>query len=291
VILRRPSVTILSILVLAAGAAAAQHAPQSSGTSTASLSGPPIDLAKIKSGLAGSYYHPQDLTGIDCAATVDWASLMKQLKQPADEDRLKVLDAMTIAIKARRGKTAEITFGWPAGEPANKQRIEVGDQMVLSGFYQMYWSGIASTLGPTKQEWDTVRVEPRTGGGYVLHYSSAGSPVTEELDSDFLPVKTSINLAASTVELVMHYSPSPEPRPGDLRRVTSVDTVQRSGASITNANFRITYQQIGGYWIPAHLDLDMVGAYSIPIDLIGCSVSKEVTVLPPPAVPKRSETN
>lgn len=277
--------------MLSAGAAAAQRAPESSGTSTASLAAPPIDLAKIKSGLAGSYYHPQDLTGIDCSATVDWASLMKQLKQPNAEDRLKVLEAMTVAVKARRGKIAEVTFGWPAGEPANKQMIEDGDRMTLSGFYQMYWSGIASPLGPTKQEWDAVRAEPRTGGGYVLHYSSAGSPVTEELDSDFLPVKTSINLAASTVELVMHYSLSPEPRPGDLRRVSSVDTVQRSGTSVSNTNFRITYQQIGGYWIPAHLDLGMVGAYSIPIDLIGCSVSKEMTVLPPPAVPKPSETN
>jgi hypothetical protein len=73
---------------MSGGAAAAQHAPESSGTSTASLAAQPIDLAKIKSGLAGSYYHPQDLTGIDCSATVDWASLMKQLKQPADKDRM-----------------------------------------------------------------------------------------------------------------------------------------------------------------------------------------------------------
>jgi hypothetical protein len=252
---------------------------------------PLIDLAKIKSGLAASYYHPQDLTGIDCTATVDWAGLMKQLKRPVQEDRLKMLEGMTVAVRARRGKIAEITFGWPAGEPTDKQMIEDSDRQMLYGFYQMYWSSIASPLGPTKQEWDTTRVEQRTGGGYVLHYSSLASPVTEELDGDFLPVKTSINLPASTVELLMHYSPSPDPHPGDLRRVTSIDAVRHSGTSVSNSNFLFTYQQIGGYWIPAHLDLGMVGAYSVPIDLIGCSVSKEVTVLPPPAVPKWSETN
>ena len=277
--------------MLSAGAAATQHAPESSGTSTASLAAPPIDLAKIKSGLAGSYYHPEDLTGIDCSATVDWASLMKQLKQPNAEDRLKVLDAMTIAVKARRGKIAEVTFGWPAGQPANKQMIEDGDRMMLYGFYQMYWSGIASPLGPTKQEWDAVRAEPRAGGGYILHYSSAGSPVTEELDGDFLPVKLFLNLPAFIMELSVHYSPSPAPHPGDLMRVTSIDVVKRSGTSVSNSNFLITYQPIGGYWIPAHLDLGMVGAYSVPIDLIGCSVSKEMTVLPPPAAPKPKESN
>lgn len=283
--------SIALVLVLFSGlAASAQRAPESSGTSSGSLAAAPIDLARIKSGLTGSYYHPDDLTGIDCTAVVDWAGLMKQLKQPTSEDRLKALEMMTVAIRARRGKIAEVTFGWPAGELSNKQRVEDTDRQMLSGFYQMYWSGLASPFGPTGQEWDRVQAEARTGGGYVLHYSSSGSPVTEEVDSDFLPVKVSINLPGSVMEMGMHYSPSPNPRPGDLRRMTSIDAVQHVGTSVTNFNFRIAYQQMAGYWIPAHLDVTMVGAYSIAIDLTGCSVSKEITVLPPPPAGPRSNT-
>lgn len=282
---------IVSILVLLTGIAAAQHPPESSGTSTENLAASPIDLAKIKSGLAGSYYHPDDLTGIDCSATVGWASALKQVKAPTSEERMKLLEAMTVAVRARRGKMAEVIFGWPAGELADKQVVEDTDRQMLYGFYQMYWSALASSFGPTGPEWDGVRAEPRTGGGYVLHYSSSGSPVMEELDSGFLPVKISIDLPGSRVEMAMHYSPSTNRHPGDLRRVTSIDSAQHMGTSVTNSNFQITYQQIAGYWIPTHLDVSIVGAYSIPIDMIGCSVSKEVTVLPPPPVPKKQSNS
>jgi hypothetical protein len=74
--------------------------------------------------------------------------------------------------------------------------------------------------------------------------------------------------------------------------MTLIDAVQHVGTSVINFNFQIAYQQMAGYWIPAHLDVNMAGAYSIAIDLIGCSVSKEITVRPPaPAAPKSNTKN
>lgn len=277
------------VFLLLACISSAQQVPQSSGASPDKLTVPPVDFAKLKSGLNGSYYHPDDLTGIDCSATVDWASVMKQLNKPAPEDRLKILDSMLVTVHARRGKIAEVTFSWPAGELSNRQMIEDTDRQMLYGFFMIYWSGLAAPFGPLAKEWKTARAEPRPGGGYILHYVDGGVPITEEIDDDFLPVKAIVSIsAASTTEMTMHYSQPQELHPGDMRRVTSIATKQTLGTSVTNVTIGIAYQQMAGYWIPSHFDTTIEGAYTVPIDLIGCSVSKDLTVLPPPAVPKSS---
>lgn len=243
------------------------------------MSQPKIDLAKIESGISAAYYHPDDLSGMDCGATIGWAEVMKQLKQEAPPDRLKMLDGMNVEMHARRGKPTEVKITWANGEPTNKQTIEDGTKQMVGGFFQMYWPIAGASMGPAKS--DTVRVEVRDGGGYTLHTNSAGNVVTEEIDKDLIPIKINVNSPAMIVGMIPHFSPSPNPVVGDLRRLTGLDIATQIGTSTTNAGFTIEYQTVGGYHIPQRFSINVGGAYSVPVELIGCSVSKEIIVAPP----------
>jgi hypothetical protein len=205
---------------------------------------------------------------------------MKQLKQQVPPERLKVFDGMNVEMHARRGKPTEVTVTWANGEPTNKQSMEDNARQMVHGFFQMYWPIFASSMGPGKS--DTVRVEVRDGGGYALHTNSAGNIVTEEIDSDLLPVKLLVNSAAMDAQMMPHFSPSPNPMPGDLRRLTSMDARYQIGTTTMTMRFELDYQTVGGFHIPKRVSTSVGGAYAVPLDLIGCSVSKGFTVWPPP---------
>jgi hypothetical protein len=272
----------LALAICSGGFVAAQQPADSVPFSAASephLSQPKIDLAKIESGMSAAYYHPDDLSGMDCGATIGWADVMKQLKQEVPPDRLKVLDGMNVEMNARRGKSTEVKITWANGEPTNKQTLEDGTKQMIGGFFQTYWPIAGASMAPAKS--DTVHVEARDGGGYTLHTNSAGTVVTEEVDRDLVPIKINVNSPAMIVGMVPHFTPSPNPVAGDLRWLTGLDVTTRIGTSTTNAGFTIEYQTIGGYHIPQRFSINVGGAYSVPVELIGCSVSKDVIVAPP----------
>lgn len=135
-------------------------------------------------------------------------------------------------------------------------------------------------MAPTKR--DTVRAERRDGGGYLLHFSAAGTNTSEEVGNDLVPIKLNVTSVAMNAEMTPHFSPSPSPVAGDLRRLTGLDVTTQIGSSTTNAGFTIEYQTIGGYHIPQRFSINVGGAYAVPVELIGCSVSKEIAVAPPP---------
>jgi hypothetical protein len=243
------------------------------------LAPPQIDSAKILAGISATYYHADDLSGMDCGAVIDWESVMKQLKQPAPEDRMKILKGMNMEVHARRGKATEVTVAWSNGEPTNKQTLEDGAKQMLGGFFQMYWPIAGASMAPTKA--DSVRGERREGGGYVLHFSAAGTNTSEEVDNDLVPTKVYVSSSAMNAEMTLHFSPSPKPIAGDLRRLTALDVATHVGTSTMNAGFNIEYQTVGGYHVPQRFSVDVGGAYAVPVELIGCSVSREITVAPP----------
>jgi hypothetical protein len=266
-----------------AGLVAAQQPADSVPSSAASephLSQPKIDLAKIESGISAAYYHPDDLSGMDCGATIGWTDVMKQLKQEIPPERMKLLDGMNMEIRARKDKPTEVKISWANGEPTNKQTLEDGTKQMIGGFFQIYWRIASASMGPGKG--DTLRVEVRDGGGYTLHTGSAGNVVDEEIDKDLIPIKINGNSPAMIVEMIPHFTPSPNPVAGDLRRLTGLDVATQIGTSTTNAGFTIDYQTVGGFHIPGRVSINVGGAYAVPLDLIGCSVSKEVTVAPLP---------
>ena len=279
--LRRIAILVMPVFILLGRPAEPQQALTAplQLSSTPKFSVPQVDLAKIEDGINASYYHPDGLTGLDCGATVGWAEVVKELKQTVPEDRLKALDGMSVEVHALRAKPADITVSWLSGTPTNSATLEGATRQMLGGFFQMYWNMFASSLAPSQK--DTVRAEVRDDGGYTLHFSSSGTSFTEEIDADLLPSKIMTNAPSTVTEMTLHFSASPNPVTGDLRRLTSVDFSNRIGTSVTNARFDVEYGTVGGFHIPQRLSVNLGGAYSVPVELIGCTVTKQVSVLPP----------
>ena len=74
-----------------------------------------------------------------------------------------------------------------------------------------------------------------------------------------------------------HYTSSPQPTPGDLRRISKMDVTEQIGTSTINTNLTLDYQEVNGFNIPKHVSFDLVGAYSLSFDFTGCSALKVAT--------------
>jgi hypothetical protein len=137
-----------SILVACASLSGAQQAAKpTDSTGTASQPAKPhYDPGKVANQIRASYYHPDDLSSLDCGVAIDWAEFLSQLKTEVPEDRMKTLQGLKIKIHAARGATPEVKFDWTNGVPVGEQQFTDGFRQMLAGFYQMYWPMLASPL-------------------------------------------------------------------------------------------------------------------------------------------------
>jgi hypothetical protein len=277
------SISLAALLALSGIFAAAQQAANPAGFSSASephLTAPKVDGAKVLAGVSASHYHPDDLTEMDCGAVIDWESVMKQLKQTGAPDRMKVLDGMNVELRAQRNKPAMVRVTWANGEPTNKQTIEQGSQQMLGGFFQMYWTVFASALKPSQAS--SMHIDPRDDGGYAIHNATNSTEFGFNVDRELVPTKVYVKSPSMNVDSTLTFTPAPDPVPGDLRWLTHIDSTITVGTNVTNSTFDIEYQTLGGFHVPKRISIGVGGAYTVPIELIGCSVSRELTVSPPP---------
>lgn len=265
---------LIGLLVLSANLVAAQQqaaTPQESKI-TASPGGVlPSDAAKVSAAISGSYYHPDGMSGLDCTVLVDWAAFFSALKASPAADRLKLLRGLKIRSHAIRDKKTEITFDWAAGSLDTKDQIEDGLKQTLGGFYEMYWPMFASS--PISNG-DVSKIEPQAGGGVKVSTSSGGISVVVLADREDIPTHYTIDSPAMNGTMDVHYVPSPNPAPGDLRRISGMDLSEHIGNSIMNIKLSLDYQAVDGFYIPEHVSYEVGGAYSLSVDFSNCSVSK-----------------
>jgi hypothetical protein len=276
------SVLSIALIVASAGFSAAQQpsspaAPPS--TAEPHLSIPKIDGAKILAGISASHYHPDDLSGMDCGAVLDWESVIKELKQTPTADRMKILDGMSVEVHAQKNKVAAVTVAWSKGEPTDKEAIEQGTRQMLTGFFQVYWPVFASAMKPSQA--DSVRIDARSDGGYTIHSATNSAESGFDVDRNLVPTNVFSKTPAMNLQLTLSFAPSPNPVPGDLRWLTREDATISVGTNVTNSTFATDYQTIGAFHIPKRIAIGIGGAYTMPFELIGCSVSKDVIVAPP----------
>ena len=120
------------------------------------------DTAKLASAISGSYYHPDDLSGLDCSVSIDWDAFFRSLKTPAPPDLLKDLGQLKVHTHAVRNQKADITFDWAGGAIPNQKAMEDGLQQMLGGFYEFYWPIIASS--PISGPQDLTKIETLPAG-------------------------------------------------------------------------------------------------------------------------------
>jgi hypothetical protein len=142
-----PRVLLIGLLALGANLLAAQQPITTS--SKAEATKPPTgtlsyEPATVAAAIRSSYYHPEEMSSLDCTVSVDCTAFFSALKSSPTADRLKAIQNLKIRSQAARGKKPVVTFEWAGGPLDSREQFEDGLNQMLDGFYQMYWSMIAS---------------------------------------------------------------------------------------------------------------------------------------------------
>lgn len=236
----------------------------------------PIDDVTFRNDVTESYYHPDDLSELDCSVAIGWDELFKAINQKLPADRLLVLRGLNVQSRAVRGKVPELTFDWGGGSLDTKDQVEASMRQMVGGFYQMYWSMVAGSLFSKTDK--ISKIEPLVDGGAIASIVSGQNSVTVTVDKDHVPTKAYFDSPIMKGGSELRYTPSANPVPGDLRRLTSMSVTEEMGTSKMNVDVNLDYQTVGGFHIPKHASFNVVGALSIGFDFSACSVSKEVVL-------------
>lgn len=230
------------------------------------------DPAIVAAAIRGSYYHPDDMSGLDCMISVDWPAFFSAVKMNPAPERLKAIEGLKIRSRASRGKIPDVTFDWAGGSLDNKEQFEGGMNQMLGGFYQVYWAMLASS--PVTNAAELTKIEPLPNGGIKVYSSSQNTKVVITADEEDTPTHYTLESPAMNGTIDLHYVTSPNPVPGDLRRVSSMDLTEQIGASTMNVKLSLDYQSVDSFFAPRHVSYYLVGAYSLSMDFSGCSIPK-----------------
>jgi len=268
--------TVLSLLILTATFSGAQQAattPPASPQQAPSKDALPRDHAKMAELIMASYYRPDELSSIDCDIAMDWAALFTAMKQSPPPDRLAALKSLKVHSHAVRGKDDEVTFVWAGAAIEGQDQIENGLKQTLSGFYQMYWPMLASPL--LKDAKDLNKVEPLADGSANVYIGGEGESLIITVDRKAQPVHWVLDGAAMKGTIDPQFSPSPNPKPGDLSRISSLHVVENIGASSMNVKVDMDYQLVDRFYLPRNLSFGIVGAYALKMAFTGCTVTHD----------------
>jgi hypothetical protein len=242
------------------------------------VKGLPFDGIKVLTAMKDSYYRPDDLSGLSCSLSLNWDSVFTAMKQTPSADRLKTLQGVKIHSEAVRGQKAKLTFDWSGGILDTKDQLEGGVRQMVGGFYDMYWPMMASF--PIGNAAEVKEIVPQADGGALLSLPSAAMKVNIVVDKDDVPANLSFENPMMKGSFDFRYKPSPEPVPGNLRRIAGLKASQTIGTSNSNIDLSVDYQTVGGFHIPKHVDLGL-GTFAIGMDFSDCSVSKKIEVAAP----------
>src|ERR1035441_9056484 len=157
------------------------------------------------------------------------ADFYNALKMKVPEERMHKIESLQIHSTAFRGKTAELTFDWLKGPADTKDELEGGMKQIIGGFYQTYWSLMATA--PIPRARDISRIEPQPDGTTKLFEADANNKIEIDLDSKQTPTHYAFDTAAFKGTFDLQYVDSPKPSPGDLRRLSDSHIVANIGAS------------------------------------------------------------
>ena len=231
----------------------------------------PIDSQKLSDEINGSYYHPSEIDSIQCAVTVDWPALFSGAKVKVPEERLQALDGLQVHYAVERNKVPETNFNWVKGRADTADQLEGGLKQMIAGFYQMYWPMMAST--PVPRASDIRRVEPQSDGTLKIFESDSNNKIDITLDKRYAPLHWNFDTPVYKGTFDLEFSETPNAVSGDLRRLSSMHVVVNTGASTMNVKIHTDYQKVNGVNIPQHITYELVGAYDISLEFIGCSVT------------------
>jgi hypothetical protein len=243
--------------------------PQTSDTGPANkkLS---AEAEKLTAKVLDSYYHPDNLPGLECDVTPDWPAFFLSAKVTAPPDSMKTIEALKIHVRALRDQTPTLVFNWPQGRPADAGQVEASLKQIIGGYYAIYWPLFASPA--IRYAAVISKIEPQPDGTTKVYEADPNAYVVMTVDKQGTPTSYTMQSPAMNGLVTPRYAPSPHPVRGDRRRITSVEATQEAGASTTRVQVSVDYQPVGSYFVPRRVSYGLVGAYTMTVEFSGCSV-------------------
>jgi hypothetical protein len=282
----RHSPLIAALLLASFHSLAGQDPAKATASDPAAAASPQLDLLGLATAIRGSYYHPDDLTSLDCAVEVDWDALATQLKSAAVRDGIDAVKKARIKVHAERSSETRVDVDWPPDDGGNREVLEEGMRKALSGFFQIYWPLDASSIAPTPEE--NPKLEAGDDGGYLLRFHTPDAQVAEEVDKRGVVTRLTYTSpstgtagsganSASTTTLVPRFSEAPNDIPGHPRLLTAVEVTHQMGTTKAGVHVALDYQSTGGVHIPSHVTFAIAQSYTFPLQFTGCSVTRART--------------
>lgn len=256
-------------------AAPAQTGPGVGATATGQPGKASEEAVKLTAKILSSYYHPDNLPGLECDAAPDWQSFFASAKVTVPAQSMQGLAALKIHVHAVRDQAPELTFNWGKGPVANADQMQALLKKTIDDFYQVYWNVFASPA--VKYAATITKIEPQPGGTTKVYESDPNAFVVMTVEKDGTPTHYTMQSPSVTGAVDAHYARSPHPVAGDRRRITEVEVNEQSGGTSMKLNVSVDYQPVGEYFVPKQVSIALEGAYTMPLEFSGCAV------LPAPA--------
>jgi hypothetical protein len=257
-------------LLFASAALGAFAQTSSAKRAAASPDSPEAQAVQVARSIKASFYHPDQLAGLDCTVAVDWDASFKGQNVPPET--LKVLKGLQIKAHSPRFAEAHLSFDWTDGRMDNAEQVTEGLKMSLGGFLDVvYWPVIASPPVPFSAEIN--RIEAGANGVMTIYSTHKGNSVITTIDRQGTPSRVVSDSEEKKTIYDFQFSPSPNPEPGDQQRLSGLDVREHMGDTDTHMQFEFDYQKLDSYYIPRHVHAVLVGSNVLDFELTGCTVS------------------
>lgn len=259
-----------ALTLLFASASLGASAQTSHAKRPAPPASPEDQAVQVARSIKASFYRPDPLQGLDCTIAVDWDASFKGQDVPLET--MKVLKGLRIKAHSLRFSDAGLSLNWTAGRLDNEEQIIKGLKMSLGGFLDIvYWHVIASPPVPFSAEIN--RIEAGADGVTRVYSTHKGGSVVTTIDSHGTPSQVVSDSVERKTIYDFQFSPSPNPEPGDLRRLSGLDVREHSGDTDTHMQFVLDYQKLDSFYIPRHVHSTVVGSDVLDFELTECSVA------------------
>ncbi|HEX8713334.1 MAG TPA: hypothetical protein VF730_15745, partial [Terracidiphilus sp.] len=227
------------------------------------------DAVKLTEKINSSYYHPDNLNGLECDVTPDWPGFFNSTKMMVSQDQAQSMEAAKTHVRAVRDETPQITFDWTKGKIAGADKVEAMLRQTINQFYQVYWNMFASPA--VKYAAVISKIEPQPDGTITVYESDPNAYVIMTVAKDGTPTHYTMESPALTGIVDAQYTRSPHPRNGDRRRISQVEVSERSGTASMNVRVGVDYQPLKDYFVPKNVSFTQVGAYTLTLEFSGCA--------------------
>ena len=276
------------IAVFATSAAVAQNPPATVSQPAASGQAQ-LDPAKNENDAmlskAGALYYSTTKFGLNsftCSIHPDWYTLFVSARKgdtvTIDDPRILLLKSVKMTLHAHMKGGS--TLDWePAPDPNNildpdsanllKDMHEATEQ-TLQGFLQFWTPFVDGSAVPDNSDGLDVA---KTANGYKLHAVTTDTEVTEEMDNQLTLTRFNVVMKQATVNFAPTYSSTAQGLlvNGFLAHILAAGAPAEQSQEM---HVGIDYQAVGGFQIPSHLNMQVIGSGTFNFNFDDCTVSR-----------------